>query len=78
MTVRLDSTTVGCATDAAGLFSLTLPVESGQLIFSFVGFKQGNKRSFKAGEELIVKMKEDVSDLDEVTVIAYGERNKKS
>lgn len=40
VTVRLDSTTVGCATDAAGLFSLTLPVESGQLIFSFVGFKQ--------------------------------------
>lgn len=33
VTVRLDSTTVGCATDAAGLFSLTLPVESGQLIF---------------------------------------------
>ena len=76
VTVRLDSTTVGCATDAAGLFSLTLPVESGQLIFSFVGFKQ-EKRKFKAGEELIVKMKEDVSDLDEVTVIAYGERNKR-
>lgn len=34
-------------------------------------------KAFKAGDELIVKMKEETSDLDEVTVIAYGERNKK-
>lgn len=76
VTIRLDSTTVGCATDASGLFSLTLPVASGKLIFSFVGFKMETK-VFKAGDELIVKMKEESSDLDEVTVIAYGERNKK-
>lgn len=76
VTVRLDSTTVGCATDAQGVFTLTLPVETGRLIFSFVGFKQEIK-NFKAGEELLVVLKEEVSDLDEVTVIAYGERNKK-
>lgn len=76
VTVRLDSTTVGCSTNAAGLFSLTLPVSKGKLIFSFVGFKQEVK-TFKAGDELIVMLKEEVSDLDEVTVIAYGERNKK-
>ena len=76
VTVRLDSTTVGCATDAQGLFTLTLPVEKGRLIFSFVGFKQEIK-NFKAGDELLVVLKEEVSDLDEVTVIAYGERNKK-
>lgn len=76
VTVRLDSTTVGCATDAKGIFTLALPVETGRLIFSFVGFKQEIKR-FKAGEELVVMLKEESSDLDEVTVIAYGERNKK-
>ena len=76
VTVRLDSTTVGCVTDAQGLFTLTLPVEKGRLIFSFVGFKQEIK-NFKAGDELLVVLKEEVSDLDEVTVIAYGERNKK-
>ena len=76
VTVRLDSTTVGCATDAQGLFTLTLPVEKGRLIFSFVGFKQEIK-NFKAGDELLVVLKEEVSDLDEVTVIAYGEKNKK-
>ena len=71
VTVRLDSTTVGCATNEKGMFELILPVEKGQLIFSFVGFKQ-EKRSFKAGEEISVKLKEETSDLDEVTVIAYG------
>ena len=76
VTVRLDSTTVGCATNEKGMFELILPVEKGQLIFSFVGFKQ-EKKSFKAGEEMIVKLKEETSDLDEVTVIAYGERNKR-
>ena len=76
VTVRLDSTTVGCATDARGMFTLALPVASGKLIFSFVGFKMETK-AFKAGSEVIVKMKEETSDLDEVTVIAYGERNKK-
>ena len=38
VTVRLDSTTVGCATNEKGMFELILPVEKGQLIFSFVGF----------------------------------------
>lgn len=76
VTIRVDSTTVGCSTNEKGLFSLILPMETGRLIFTFVGFKQ-EVRKFKAGEELLVKMKEDVSDLDEVTVIAYGERNKK-
>lgn len=69
VTIRLDSTTVGCSTDAAGLFSLTLPVSKGKLIFSFVGFKQEVK-TFKAGDELIVMLKEEVSDLDEVTVLS--------
>ena len=76
VTIRLDSTTVGCATDANGLFTISLPVESGELIFSFVGFKQ-EKKKFKSGDELVITMKEEASDLDEVTVIAYGERNKK-
>lgn len=58
------------------MFTLALPVASGKLIFSFVGFRMETK-AFKAGDELIVKMKEETSDLDEVTVIAYGERNKR-
>ena len=78
VTVRLDSTTVGCATDARGMFTLALPVASGKLIFSFVGFRMETK-AFKAGDQLIVKeSKEETTDLDEVAgEFAYGERNKK-
>lgn len=43
VTVRLDSTTVGCATDARGMFTLALPVASGKFIFSFVGFRMETK-----------------------------------
>lgn len=76
VTVRLDSTTLGCATDMEGKFVMSLPIETGELIFTFIGFKQERKK-FKAGSEVIVVMKEEVADLDEVTVIAYGERNKR-
>ena len=76
VTVRLDSTMIGCATNEKGMFELMLPVEKGQLIFSFVGFKQ-EKKSFRAGSEVIVRLKEETSDLDEVTVVAYGERRKR-
>ena len=41
----------------------------------FVGFKT-KKVPFIAGKELIVTLEEEISNLDEVTVIAYGERNK--
>ena len=37
VTVRLDSTTVGTATDVNGMFRLSLPMEKGTLVFSFVG-----------------------------------------
>ena len=43
VTVRLDSTTVGCATNEKGMFELILPVEKGQLIFSKQTKKQKKK-----------------------------------
>lgn len=76
VTIRLDSTIVGTATDAKGKFIMRLPLEKGKLIFSFVGFKM-KKVPFTVGKEMVVILEEDVSDLDEVTVIAYGERNRK-
>ena len=39
VTVRLDSTFLGCTTDKKGHFSFLLPRKTGKLIFSFVGFK---------------------------------------
>ena len=39
VTVKLEGTTVGTATNTMGVFSLMLPVREGFLEFSFVGFK---------------------------------------
>ncbi|MEG2340231.1 MAG: TonB-dependent receptor, partial [Odoribacter sp.] len=76
VTIRLDSTSVGTATDMDGKFMLQLPFVSGHLIFSSVGYK--NKRvAFRAGEPLLVVMEENISALDEVQVVAYGETNRR-
>lgn len=78
VTVRLDSTHVGTATDMKGEFSLTLPKNKGTLVFSFVGYKT-KKVPFVYGKDklILVKLEEDVSALDEVHVVAYGEVNRR-
>lgn len=76
VTVRLDSTTVGTATAADGTFTLAVDKQTGNLIFSFIGFST-KKVTVTSGKEVVVKMEEEVSDLDQVTVIAYGSRKKR-
>ncbi len=76
VTVKVEGMTLGTATNNEGKFVLELPIEKGTLVFSFVGFKT-KSIPFTAGKELTVTLEEEVSDLDEVTVIAYGERNKR-
>ncbi|WP_294142805.1 SusC/RagA family TonB-linked outer membrane protein [uncultured Sanguibacteroides sp.] len=76
VTVRVDSTTIGVSTDINGMFSMQLTQDSVHLIFSFVGYKT-KKVKCKADKPVTVVLEEDVSDLDEVTVIAYGERKKR-
>ena len=68
VTVLLDSTQIGTATDTAGRFALPLPREKGRLVFSFVGFKT-KKVDCIAGKQVIVKMEEDISGLDEVCLL---------
>ncbi|OKZ44472.1 MAG: hypothetical protein BHV68_02145 [Bacteroidales bacterium 43_8] len=76
VTVKVDGMNLGTATNNEGKFTLELPQQNGSLVFSFVGFKT-KKVPFIAGKELIVTLEEEISNLDEVTVIAYGERNKR-
>lgn len=71
VTVLLDSTKVGTATDTAGHFVLPLPQAKGTLVFSFIGYKP-QKVKYTDGKLVIVKMQPDVSGLDEVKVVAYG------
>lgn len=76
VSVYIKGTTVGVVTDVDGAYKLEVPANAQKLVFSFVGMET---REVELGKETTVNvvMKENVSDLDEVTVIAYGERNKK-
>lgn len=74
VTVVLMETTVGAVTDAMGWFQLTLPINDGQLEFSFVGYRS-QKVSFSRATEndtLKIYLKPDVKAIDEVVVTGYG------
>lgn len=75
-TVRIDSTSVGTATDVAGRFTLRFMKKTGNLKFSFVGYKMKTMK-FESGKPVTVKLDPDAADLDQVTVIAYGSRKKR-
>ncbi len=77
VTVLLDSTKVGTATDTAGRFVLPLPEPKGTLVFSFIGYKT-QKVKYTKDKPVIVKMQLDVSGLDEVQVVAYGSQKKRT
>lgn len=71
VTVRYGNTGTGTATDSEGAFSLRLPESTGTLVFSCVGFKTQTV-SYRGGEPLKIVMYENVSELEAVTVVAYG------
>lgn len=77
VTVLLDSTRVGTATDTSGRFVLPLPQPKGTLVLSFIGYKT-QKVKYTDGKLVIVKMQLDVSGLEEVQVIAYGTQKKRT
>lgn len=79
VTVKLEGTTVGTATAANGSFALRLPITKGTLEFSFVGFKS-QKLNFteQTSDSIRVVLQEDVTGLDEVQVVAYGQQKKRT
>lgn len=76
VTIRLGNTTVGTASDNNGNFTLSVNEAKGSLTFSFVGF-ESQVVSYETGKPVYVKLKETAENLDEVQVIAYGERTQK-
>ncbi len=79
VTVVLKGTTVGIATDNKGEFTLTLPVDNGILVFSFIGCET-NEVSFKGQptSPLTVILKEEVAELSEVVVTGMFTRKAES
>lgn len=79
VTVKVANTTVGTATNNAGQFVLRLPITKGSLEISFVGFKSQTVNFTENTRDTIrVILKEDVTGLDEVQVIAYGQQKKRT
>lgn len=75
VSVVVKGTTIGVITDNNGKFSISVPVETKTLLFSFVGMSSqeivlGNKSIFN------VKLSEQVFGLEEVVTIGYGTEKK--
>ena len=65
----------GTTTDFDGKFSLSLTTENPILEFSFLGFISQDKQ-VNPGETLNIVLQNDISELDEVVVVGYGQKEK--
>jgi TonB-linked SusC/RagA family outer membrane protein len=77
VTVMVQGTTIGTATDVDGKFTLQVPGENAVLLFSYIGYEQlaitvGRQRTLR------LTMKEISAELEEVVVVAYGVQKKVS
>lgn len=72
VTIQLEGTIVGTASDREGNFALNLPVSEGTLVFSSVGYKTSRQHFQKDNPFMTITLKEEISNLDEVKVVGYG------
>ena len=77
VTLLLKGTTLGTVTNKNGEFVMNLPIETGELIFSFVGYKSRVVK-FEAGKELNIKLEENQQEIDEVVVTGYQTVSKRA
>lgn len=77
VTVQVIGTTVGTATTESGWFAITLPMLKGKLKFSFVGYLDQEVEFSDKTDTLKIYMKENVQELDEAVVVAYGETTRR-
>lgn len=75
--VMVKGTRLGTVTDIDGNYSITLPQGSRQLTFSYIGY-QSQTRTATPGSTLNIRMKEDQAMLEEVAVVGYGKRGRRS
>ncbi len=78
VTVRVDGTSIGAATDIDGNFSINVPnIKKDHLLFGYVGMSD-QKVAVNGRTSINVVMKEDSELLDEVVVVGYGQQKKVS
>ncbi len=76
--VKLLNSVVGTSTDANGKFSLIVPAEGGILEISFIGLKTQTVPVSSSVSDLLIKMEEDVGNLDEVIVTGLASSIRRS
>lgn len=77
VTIKVVGINVGTSTNAKGWFAIDLPLQKGTLEFSFVGFKKKQVEFTAKTDTLRIVLEENLQDLNEVQVIAYGSRKKR-
>jgi len=75
VTISVNGTTVGTATDADGKYAITVPSANAVLKFSYIGYAV-QEQAVGSRTEINVTMKEDTQALDEVVVVGYGTQKK--
>lgn len=74
--VVVEGTTIGTVTDLDGNYSITIPNNSSQLTYSFIGF---NSKTLPISNSVMnIALEEDLMQLEEVVVIGYGTQKKES
>lgn len=76
--IKIKDTTTGTITDLDGNFSLLVSGKGAELVISFIGYKSENIKLKEGQNNLLVKLKDDAQNLDEVVVIGYGTQKKSS
>ncbi len=74
--IQVEGTTIGCATDANGNYTITIPNNAGNLVFSYIGYIA---QSITVSTSVInVSLAPDIQTLDEVVVVGYGTQKRKA
>ena len=77
VTVSVKGTSTGTATDTNGKYSITVPGKEAILVFSYVGYVT-QEHLVNNRNVLNVSMLEDMQQIEEIVVIAYGTQKKES
>jgi hypothetical protein len=77
VTVSVKGTTIGTLSDLEGKYTITAPVGSAALVFSYLGMKR-TEVEINGQSVINVVMEPDILLIDEVIVVAYGTTKKEA
>ena len=78
VTVQLKGTANATTTDSAGRFTLSMPGETGVLVFTYMGYAVKEVTVAAGNNHLSINLEEEPRALNEVVVVGYGTQRKAS